>query len=69
MSGGNCIFPQCGTYKRHKLSIFKIPDGKGYFYEKWRTNVLNVLIKYRVKDDKLKEKIKAGTVYICERHF
>ena len=31
--------------------------------------MLNVTIKYRVKDNKLKEKIKAGTVYICERHF
>ena len=26
-------------------------------------------MKYRVKDNKLKEKIKARTVYICERHF
>ena len=52
-----------------KLSTFKIPNRKGDFYEEWRTNILNVLIKYRVKDDKLKEKIKAGTVYICERRF
>ena len=33
------------------------------------TKVLNVLIKYRVKDNKLKEKIKARAVYICKRHF
>ena len=52
-----------------KLSIGKIPNKKGDFYEEWRRNILNVLIKYRVKDDKLKEKIKAGTVYICERRF
>ena len=52
-----------------KLSSFKIPNRKGDFYEQWRTKVLNVLIKYRFKDDKLKEKIKAGTVHICERHF
>ena len=52
-----------------KLSIGKIPNRKGDFYEEWRTNILNVLIKYRVKDDKLKEKIKAGTVYIRVRHF
>ena len=69
MSGANCAFPQRGTCRRHKLSIFKIPNREGDFYEEWRTKILNVLIKYRVKDNKLKEKIKAGTVYICERHF
>ena len=52
MPGTNCVFPQCGTCRRHKLSTFKIPNRKGDFYEEWRTNILNVLIKYRVKDDK-----------------
>ena len=69
MPGANCAFPQCGTCRRHKLSIFKIPNREGDFYEEWRTKILNVLIKYCVKDNKLKEKIKAGAVYICERHF
>ena len=69
MPGANCALLQCGTCRRHKLSIFKIPNREGYFYEEWRTKILNVLIKYRVKDNKLKEKIKAGTVYIYKRHF
>ena len=69
MPGANCTFPRCGTYRRHKLSIFKIVNKKGDFYEEWRTSILNVLIKYRVKDDKLKEKINAGTVYICKKLF
>ena len=55
--------------QKAEISIFKIPNRKDDFYEEWRTNILKVLIKYRVKDDKLQEKIKAGTVYICERHF
>ena len=65
----NCGFPQYGTCRRHKLRIFKIPNRKGDFYEEWRKNILNVLINYCVKYDKLKEKIKSGTVYICKRHF
>ena len=69
MLGANWAFPQCGTCRRHKLSIFKIPNREGNFYEEWRTKILNVLIKYRDKDNKLKEKIIAGTVYICERYF
>ena len=69
MPGANCAFPQCGTCRRHKLSIFKIPNKESHFYEEWRTEILNVLIKYRVKYNKWKEKIKAGTVYISERHF
>ena len=51
------------------LNIFKITNREGDFYGEWRTKILNVLIKYLVKDNKLKEKMKAGTVYICERHF
>ena len=69
MPGANCAFPQCGTCRRYKLDIFKIPNREGDFHEEWRTKILNILIKYHVKDNKLKEKIKAGTVYICERHF
>ena len=69
MPGETCALPQCETYGRHKLSIFKIPNREGDFYEECRANILNVLIKYHVKDNKLKEKIKAGTVYICERQF
>ena len=69
MPGANCAFPQCGTCRRYKLDIFKIPNREGDFHEEWRTKILNILIKYHVKDNKLKEKIKAGTVYICERQF
>ena len=68
MPGTNFPFPQCGSCRRHKLSTYKIPNRKGIFYEEW-INILNVLIKYRVKDDKMKEKIKAGTVWIYKRHF
>ena len=64
MPGVNRVFPQCGTCRRHKLSIFKAPNREGNFYEEWRLKILNVLIKYRVKDNKLKEKVKSGTVCI-----
>ena len=64
MPGANRVFPQCGTCRRHKLSIFKAPNREGDFHEECKSKILNVLIKYRVKDNKLKEKIKAGTVYI-----
>ena len=62
MPWANCVSPQCGACRRQKLSIFKHPNRESDFHEEWRTKILNILIKYRVKDDKLKEKIKAGTV-------
>ena len=48
MPRANCVFPQCGAFKH--------PNREGDFYEEWRTKMLNVIIKYRVKDDKLKER-------------
>ena len=67
MPGETCALPQCETYGRHKLSIFKIPNREGDFYEECRANILNVLIKYHVKDNKLKEKIKQE-LFIFAKH-
>ena len=68
----NCVFPQCGVQRIHKYSgirLFKIPTRKCDFYTEWRTNLINVISRYRLVGKTLKERIMKGKVYVCERHF
>ena len=72
MPGANCAFPDCGVTRREKftsLAIFQVPKRTGEFYTKWRTDILDVLLKYRGVDATFKERLKNGKVYICERHY
>ena len=69
MPWANCAFPQCGSCRRYELSIFKILNQEGDFYEKWKTNILNVLNRFQMKNSKMAENIKAETAFICERHL
>ena len=49
MPGANCAFPGCGmSRKQEGVGIFKIPTRNDSFYNEWRKNLLEVLIKYRV---------------------
>ena len=55
--------------KHQRVGIFKIPTRNDSFYNEWRNNLVDVLIKYRVVDKWLKKRINEGKVYLCERHF
>ena len=74
MSGANCAFPGC-IVPRYKLqegtTIFSITMRESEFYQKWRKEILGVLLKYRDIDLVLKEKLQNGDAdfFICERHF
>ena len=70
MPGANCAFPGCGMSRKQKgVGIFKIPTRNDSFYNEWRKNLLDVLIKYRVVDKCFEKRINEGKVYLCERHF
>ena len=70
MPGANCCLPQCGTSRRTKgCGIFKLPQRKDEFYQKWNEKMLQIIKKYRVEDENFKIQVKNGSVYICERHF
>ena len=72
MPGRNCAFPQCTvsfTKKHEGISLFQIPTRKDEFYTNWRNNIVQVLDRFRKVDKSLSERISAGNVYICERHF
>lgn len=65
MPGDNCAFNGCGTSRRTKgVGIFKVPKDK-----KWRSEFLNVLTKYREKDDGFKRQLHIDSLHVCEKHF
>ena len=70
MPGRNCAFPTCTvsyTNKHSFMSSFRIPTRK--CDSDWKNDIVKVLNKYRKVDKSLQERIDAGRVYICERHF
>ena len=67
MPGENCAILGCGTCRNQSVwSIFKIPPHRE---EKWRADVLKVVLKYREMDASLRSRIDSGKVYVCERHY
>ena len=38
-------------------------------YKNWRKELCDALVRYRVVDKLLKDRMKDGDVYICEKHF
>ena len=64
--------PECGTTRRKtfkNVGIFKLPSRKNAEWRKWREEILNVILKYRVADKHFKEQLEKDRVHICERHF
>ena len=39
------------------------------FQSNWRKEIDYILFKYRVADKDMKDRVAAGIIYICERHF
>ena len=72
MPGKNCAFPQCSVSQAPKfggLKLFQIPTRKNEFYSKWRKKLVESISKFRAVDGAFRERVLAGKVYICERHF
>ena len=68
----SCAFLGCGvscSYKYKGVSIFQIPMRNDEFQLNWRKEIDNILFKYRVADKDMKDRVAAGKIYICERHF
>ena len=67
MPGENCSILGCGTCRNQSTwSIFKIPTKK---QEKWRSEVLKVILRYREKDASLRGRVESGKLYVCKRHY
>ena len=72
MPGRNCFFPNCTvsrTAKHENVGIFKIPMRNDDFHTEWRTNMINVMSRYREFGKDLKARAAAGRLFVCEKHF
>ena len=75
MPGANCCFNFCGVSRRRgksqseSLSLFKLPTGLDEKSKQWRRDVLNIVTKYRVKDENFKRQLDNDTLHICEKHY
>ena len=70
MTGSNCSIVGCNISRRHKgVSIMRIPSGKKYGEEQWRKDMLSIITKDRVIDERFQKMIDKNNVFVCEKHF
>ena len=72
MPGDNCSIYGCTVSRRSKykgIAIFKVPAPKTEFEKSWKDKLVAVITKDREIDVPLRERIKSGRLFICQRHF
>jgi hypothetical protein len=72
MPGDNCSILGCPVSRRAKykgIGIYKVPSGDGKFETSWREKLVAVIIRNRVVDSALKERIASRKLHICQRHY
>ena len=72
VSGQNCVFPKCSASRKDKeISSFKIPTADKTNDEsiKWTKDLIDIILKYHVKDESLIKRMQLCKLYICERYF
>ena len=72
MPGEKCAFPRCSTSRKYKgIILFKVPapDKTNDERIKWTKNLIDIILKYRVKDQSLIKRMQSYKLYICETHF
>ena len=69
MSGENCAIPGCSISKKDKISIFQVPLPNNHANKKWSEELIDIILKYRQRDESLNKRIQSHTLFICKRHF
>ena len=72
MPGENFPFLKCSTSRNVKgISLFEVlaPDKTNDESIKWAKDLINIFLKYLVKDQSLLKRLQPCKLYICEIHF
>ena len=72
MPGDNRSIYGCTVSCRSKYkgrASFKVPAPKTEFEKSWKDKLVDVITKGREIDGVLRERIKSGKLFICQRHF
>ena len=69
MPGENCAIPGCSVSRKDKISIFKVSLPNNGVNKKLGKELINMILKYRQRDESLSKRIQSHILFICERHF
>ena len=69
MPGENCAIPGCSVSRKDKISIFKVSLPNNGVNKKLGKELINIILKYRQRDESLSKRIQSHKFFICERHF
>ena len=69
MPGENCAIPGCSISRKDKISIFKVPLPNNDVNKKWSKELIDIILKYRQRDESLNKRIQSHKLFICERYF
>ena len=69
--GNSCVIPECHTHgggqKYKGVSLFQIPTRK--CDAEWTNMLIAAIARYRTMDTQLRDLIRRGKCFICEKHF
>ena len=69
MPGENCAIPGCSISRKDKISTFKVSLPNNDVSKKWSKELIDIILKYRQRDESLNKRIQSHKLFICERHF
>ena len=72
MPGDNCSIYVCTVSRRSKykgIVIFRVPAPKTEFEKSWKDKLVAAVVITKEIDVPLRERIKSGRLFICQRHF
>ena len=69
MPGENCAIPGCSVSRKDKISIFKVSLPNNGVNKKLGKELINIILKYRQRDESLSKRIQSHKLFISERHF
>ena len=69
MPGENCAIPGCSISRKDKISIFQVSLPNNDVSKKWSKELIDIILKYRQRDESLNKRIQSHKLFICERHF
>ena len=65
---GQTAFPQCDVARHHVgVAIFKLPTRK--VDVTWKKEIIQIIEKYRIVDENLRERLELGNAYVCKLHY
>ena len=69
MPGESFAVPGCSISRKNKISIFKVPLPSNKVNKKWSKELIDIILKYRQRDESLNKPIQSHKLFTYERHF